>query len=464
MEERQRPEDAASYITVSDPVQHQDGMNKYTSYRVDVRGGPTPAEDGGNHSNSAGGPSSMFQNPGYSAVLRRYSDFLWLFERLHAERGGAIVPPVPEKQPVGRFSAAFIEDRRRNLEKFLRRVAIQPELQDAGCVNTFLRADDATFHAVKNSNYEPTTDHVSHPAGSMASQHAMLNPKKKEGIKLPSWLTNTTNTITSSLAGAPDLVRSPDDDLFDEINKYVYDLDTHMKTVAQQASLLVRKGKDIANGMFEFGLAFTLLGHSEADGLGTALQKMGEAADRLSVTAAEHAEREAQDLDDPIQDYIRMIGAVKLALQKRNERRRDYSHSLALVSQKQLALSKVRGIMGNEEKAYAAEISLQRAQEESDAAREDFATVSQRLLREVDRFKREKADDMRMTVMNYIHLQIEYNRRMEEVWANLIPQLEQVQLDTNNNSSNQTMPSNATGSAEPNSATVGGNIAGGQYL
>jgi len=453
MSERQRPEDAASYITVSDPVQHQDGMNKYTSYRVDVRGGPSESstEQPSPHN------SSMFQNPGYSAVLRRYSDFLWLFQRLHAERGGAIVPPLPEKQPVGRFSAAFIEDRRKNLERFLRRVATHPELQDASCVNTFLRADDATFNAAKHSNWEAanTTEHSNNPNipnnNTMASQHSAMPypPKKKEGIKLPSWLKNTATSVTSSLTGAPDLVRSPDDDLFDEIERYIHGLDDQMKSVAQQASGLVRKGKDIANGMFEFGLAFSLLGQSEAEGLGTALQKMGDAADSLSVMTAEHAEREANDFEDPLQDYIRMIHAVKLALQKRNERRRAYSNSLADVSNKQIAASKVKGVITKEEKSYIADMSLMRAQEESEAAREEFAAVSQRLLREVDRFKRDKADDMRRTVMDYINLQIDYNRKMEDVWANLIPQLEQVQLESN------------SGGIESNTATVGTNNAGG---
>jgi hypothetical protein len=51
----------------------------------------------------------------------------------------------------------------------------------------------------------------------------------------------------------------------------------------------------------------------------------------------------------------------------------------------------------------------------------------------VDRFKREKAEDMRRTVLDYINLQVEYNKRMEHVWATLIPQLERVQLDSNSN-------------------------------
>ena len=96
----------------------------------------------------------------FSAVLRRYSDFLWLYERLHLERAGAIVPPLPEKQPVGRFNQAFVEDRRRQLERFLRRVAVHPELADAKCVETFLKADDVTFQAAKNSKHDASSSQM----------------------------------------------------------------------------------------------------------------------------------------------------------------------------------------------------------------------------------------------------------------------------------------------------------------
>lgn len=195
---------------------------------------------------------------------------------------------------------------------------------------------------------------------------------------------------------------------------------------------MVRKGKEIANGLFEFGLAFNLLGQSEADSLGDALKNMGETADRLSVLSAEQAEKEMAQFEEPLQDYIKVIHAVKLALHRRHEKRLTYSTCLAEVQSKQNQLVKLRAQIGAEAKAYTVEMSLRRAQEACQAAQEDFAAVSQRVLREVDRFKREKAEDMRRTVLDYINLQVEYNKRMEQVWATLIPQLEQVQLDTEN--------------------------------
>jgi type II secretory pathway component PulL len=37
---------------------------------------------------------------------------------------------------------------------------------------------------------------------------------------------------------------------------------------------------------------------------------------------------------------------------------------------------------------------------------------------------------MRYTVLNYIELQIQYNQKMEDIWARLIPDLERIQLNT----------------------------------
>jgi hypothetical protein len=78
-------------------------------------------------------------------------------------------------------------------------------------------------------------------------------------------------------------------------------------------------------------------------------------------------------------------------------------------------------------------MSLRRAHEAAEVARDDFAATSQRVLREVDRFKRETTEDMRLTVLEYIRMQVDYNKKMEEIWATLIPQLERVQLDSNAN-------------------------------
>mmetsp|Transcript_1037 Transcript_1037/g.1139 ORF Transcript_1037/g.1139 Transcript_1037/m.1139 type:complete len:517 (+) Transcript_1037:122-1672(+) len=421
-----KPEDAASFITVSDPVQHSEGMNKFTSYRVDVANNNT-AENPHNHNNNNNNNNNnthddMFRPPNCTAVLRRYSDFLWLYERLHKERAGAIVPPLPEKQAVSRFSQAFIEDRRVNLERFLRRIAVHPELYDANSLDTFLRADDLSFQTAKNAKGQVAdamvmSSSIAYPTNPVLS----MPPRKKDGIK--KWFAETK----ASMSG--DLVRSPDDDLFEEIDRYIDGLEKQMKNVQQQASLLVRKDKELANGLFEFGMAFNILGQSEADALGEGLSKMGITADGLSTVSMEHADKEMTKFETPLKDYIKTIHGVKLALQKRHEKRLTYTTCLSEVAAKRANFARLRSMPGAEARAYGSEMSLKRGEAASEAAKEEFIIVSQRVLREVDRFKRENGESMKRTVLDYITLQIEYNKKMEQAWSDLLPQLEKVDAD-----------------------------------
>ena len=73
-----------------------------------------------------------------------------------------------------------------------------------------------------------------------------LTPKNAAGIK--KWFSEAKTTFSG------DLVSSPDDDLFDEIERYIEALAIQMKRVSNQASGLVKKSREIANGLFEFGV------------------------------------------------------------------------------------------------------------------------------------------------------------------------------------------------------------------
>mmetsp|Transcript_27135 Transcript_27135/g.57944 ORF Transcript_27135/g.57944 Transcript_27135/m.57944 type:complete len:533 (-) Transcript_27135:84-1682(-) len=427
---RLRPEDAIDYITVADPVIHADGINKYTSYRVDCRPPPYDAAAAAAASATAAHAppqiDTFLQNNShsYSSVLRRYSDFLWLYERLHKERAGAIVPPLPEKQAVARFSPEFVEERRKHLELFLRRVVLNEELNDAECLMVFLRGEDGEFQRAKAlADKMDGSAHSVDLSGSGLGNVTMggagafnLTPKNTNSLK--KWFSEAK----TSMSGA--LVQSPDDDLFDEIERYIEALHVQMKRVSNQSTALVKKGREIANALFEFGLAFHQLGQSEGEALGSKLELVGATADKVSAMAAKFSELERLHLEEPFKDYLKIIHAVKLALGRRHDKRVSYTALLTEIETRQVNLNRMRMTPGSEAKAYSMEMSLNRYQQAADLAREDYAEVSQRVLREVDRFKREKAEEMRMVVLEFILLEIEVNRTMERVWGELVTKLE----------------------------------------
>jgi sorting nexin-1/2 len=57
------------------------------------------------------GSSSKTTSPHYRraefSVLRRFSDFLWLFEAVSNNNPGVIVPPVPDKHPFGEIVSSY---------------------------------------------------------------------------------------------------------------------------------------------------------------------------------------------------------------------------------------------------------------------------------------------------------------------------------------------------------------------
>jgi sorting nexin-1/2 len=88
--------------------------------------------------------SSTFRSTSFS-VLRRYSDFLWLYETLSLNNPGVVVPPVPEKNPFGRFEDTFVQQRRLGLEKCINKMANHPVLCKDSDLKLFLESDTFAY-------------------------------------------------------------------------------------------------------------------------------------------------------------------------------------------------------------------------------------------------------------------------------------------------------------------------------
>jgi sorting nexin-1/2 len=84
--------------------------------------------------------SPLFQKSSFS-VLRRYSDFLWLYETLSMNNPGVVVPPAPEKNTFGRFDDSFVQQRQLALEKCIQKTANHPVLGKDPDLKMFLESD-----------------------------------------------------------------------------------------------------------------------------------------------------------------------------------------------------------------------------------------------------------------------------------------------------------------------------------
>lgn len=98
--------------------------------------------------------SKAYRQPEF-AVTRRYRDFLWLYNSLHANNPGVVVPPPPEKQAVGRFDSNFVESRRAALERMLNKTAAHPTLQHDGDLKLFLESEAFNVDVKHKERKEP---------------------------------------------------------------------------------------------------------------------------------------------------------------------------------------------------------------------------------------------------------------------------------------------------------------------
>eukprot|EP00937_MAST-01D_sp_MAST-1D-sp2_P005493 g5493.t1 len=368
-------------ICVSEPCKQSDGINAYITYNIRVK--PVDAAD--------------------FVVVRRYSDFVWLHQHLAAEFPGVVVPPLPEKLLVGRFSAEFVENRRRALERFLNRTAAHADLHCSEHFKVFLEADDMR---VTKGTDKPT--------------------KKPRGLM--KWVGDAAAQITTSFSAASSTPKTEADLEFDAVNDYIDSLEPQMQALFKHTQTLVRRGRDVAQGLFEFGLAFTLLSQSETGRLKGGLEGMGRTADQLSVLASEQADEEALAFEEPIHDYIRIVGAVKTAIDARNDKRLAHHAACAELKSRQAALTKASSQGQKEERVAQLRAELDRSQSKVAQSREEFEVVSARVLREVQRFKRSKRADFKTIVCDFVQLQIDYAQKVEMAWQSLVPDLQALQL------------------------------------
>ncbi|GFZ09225.1 sorting nexin 1 [Actinidia rufa] len=120
-------------VSVTDPAKMGNGVQAYISYKVITKTN-LPEYQGSE-----------------KIVIRRYTDFIWLRDRLFEKYKGIFIPPLPEKSTVEkyRFSAEFIEMRRQALDIFVNRIASHHELQQSEDLRTFLQADEQTMERAR---------------------------------------------------------------------------------------------------------------------------------------------------------------------------------------------------------------------------------------------------------------------------------------------------------------------------
>ncbi|KAJ0856743.1 putative Phox domain, sorting nexin Vps5-like, AH/BAR domain superfamily, PX domain superfamily [Helianthus annuus] len=370
---RSPPSSPFLLVSVTDPAKMGNGVQAYISYKVTTKTNFPEYQ----------GPEKI--------VIRRYTDFVWLYDRLFDKYKGIFIPPLPEKNTVEkfRFSAEFIEMRRQALDTFVNRIASHHELQQSEDLRTFLQVDEQTMERAR-------------------SQDTGIFKKK------PTDLMQIFRPVEES---------NPE---YEKLKRYIFELEDHVAEAQKYAYRLVKRHRELGQSLADFGKAVKLLGACEGDALGTAFSELGAKSEMLSIKLQREAHHLLMNFEEPLKDYVRAVQSIKGTIAERANAFRQQCELAETIKLKEIDLNKLR--LMRSEKMLDAEHEYEELKADGQEATRRFETIVRLMNEEIVRFQDQKTQDMGRAFHEFAKGQARLANAIADAWRSLIPKLESLSV------------------------------------
>lgn len=371
-------------VTVTDPVKLGNGVQSYISYRVITK-------------------TSLPEFQGQEKiVIRRYSDFVWLRDRLAEKYKGIFIPPLPEKSAVEkfRFSAEFIEMRRQALDIFINRIASHPELKQSVDLRIFLQEDEERMDRARSQ------------------ETGLFKKKPADFMQL---FKDMQLKVTDVVMGKEKPIEESNPE-YEKLKHYIFELEDHLAEAQKQAFRLVKKHRELGQSLLEFGKAIKLLGTCEGNSLGKAFSELGSKAELLSIKLDKEAHNLLMNFEEPLKDYVRAVQSIKATMVDRANAFKQQFDLVEATKLKEINLDKL--ILIRSEKAAEAEIEYKELKAESEEAAQRYEHIVKLMSEEIVRFQEQKTADMGLAFHEFAKGQERLAKDIADAWRSLLPKLE----------------------------------------
>ncbi|KAF2279531.1 vacuolar protein sorting-associated protein-like protein vps5 [Westerdykella ornata] len=364
------------HITVGDPHKVGDLTSSHTEYSV--------------HTKTT---SKGYRNPEFT-VSRRYRDFLWLYNQLHNNNPGVIIPPPPEKQAVGRFDADFVESRRAALERMLSKITAHPILQHDSDLKLFLESEAFGIDVKNKERKDPGLGESKGMFGGMLS------------------------------GGGGKFIEH--DDWFHDRRIYLDALEAQLKALLKALDTVVTQRKGLAEAAGDFSASLHSLAAVElAPSLSDPLESLSDIQIRIRELYERQAAQDILTFGIVVDEYIRLIGSVKTAFQQRQKAYHAW-HAAESEMQKRKATQDKLLRQGRSQQDRLNQVSAELADAERKVhqARLLFEDMGRLMRSELERFEREKVEDFKSGVETYLESAVEAQKELIEIWETFLMQLD----------------------------------------
>ncbi|QRV74439.1 vacuolar protein sorting-associated protein 5 [Ceratobasidium sp. AG-Ba] len=355
---------SAFTITVGDPQKVGDPINPYIVYTVSTKT-----------------TSPLYRKQQFS-VLRRYSDFLWLFETLSFNKPGVIIPPVPEKQGFGRFQGAFVEARRIALNNCIQKIANHPILSTDEDFKFFIESDSFALD-------------VKHRKAEIAQEK--------------------TGGFLSSITG-PKFYET--DEWFDTKRAYIDALESQLRGLAKAVEGVSKNRTEVANATAEFAETVVVLSQSDlSKQLSQSLATLADVHKKARKLEEEQSQDDIILLMGIVEEYIRLIGSIRLTFSSRIRLHAAWQNANAEAKRVRTAHEKARR-QGKipQDRVGMAMHEMAEAEKRAADAKHEFDQCSRLIKAEMARFEKERIDDFKKNLEELLEGMI---RRQQDVIESL---------------------------------------------
>ncbi|CAG8619762.1 35856_t:CDS:10 [Gigaspora margarita] len=366
-------------IAVEDPQKIGDPINAHIIYKVRTKT-----------------TSTAFKDKEFT-VLRRYRDFLWLYNHLTLSHPGVIVPPIPGKLVIGRFQDEFVENRRQALEKCLNKIMSHPKLCSDPNLKLFLESDTFTID-VKRKNQD----------------------ESKSVLK----------SLGEVVSNATTFSKVVETDEWVESRKIELDiLDSQLRALLKSVEAIVKQRKDLGSTIVDFGDSILSLADTEINKpLANNLRILGNLQQKIKELHEKQAQQNVINLENTIDEYIRLIGSIKIVFNSRSKIYQTWQNAIYDLQKKKTNYerSKVQGRM-SQDKLSIMLAQIADSEHRVEDCKHEFEDVSKLIKTELDRFDKEKVEDFKNSVEAFLESMVQTQKEIINLWESYSVEVELLQ-------------------------------------
>ncbi|XP_071851145.1 sorting nexin-7-like isoform X2 [Apostichopus japonicus] len=380
------------FITVDDPRKHVTKMETYATYKVSTK---TTRGD--------------FDQPEYS-LRRRYTDFLWLRQKLEETQPTHLVPPLPEKHSMklDRFGTEFLTTRQRALNKFMTRISEHPTLSFNEYFKIFL-----TAKAWELSSYRKQSPSVVFRLGSSVKANASAYMLKN---------------------------RSPE---YTMMGEYVHTFGDKMGSVDRISQRILKEQIVYQEDLTNYGPAYRLWSDWEVD-LSDILNAFASSIDKCAKSMETLIQGQELYFVPLIKEYMLYAESVKTVLKKRDLFQVEYELAVEEITRKKNEREQVKisdqnysigAIMGKdpqevkEEKGVKLETQIEKLQTQVEFLNDKTECANADLKADVDRWHRNKRKDTKDAFIGMAGRHITYYENMLSAWEDVMHVLRDLDIE-----------------------------------